>query len=137
MARRFYLGTAIWRDYLEDRRDNLRPLGELAFQFLQNCRKNHCVVILAEPVLFELKDMPKGLLDSMLSSFEDILEEASVLPEQVQEAKKISAQRGLPFNDVFHAILARDNDAIMITRDYHFEQLADIVESMAPEDATF
>ena len=36
MAKKFYLDTAIWRDYFEDRGDGTRPIGEFAFQFLRN-----------------------------------------------------------------------------------------------------
>lgn len=137
MPKKFYLDTAVWRDYLEDREDSMKPLGELAFQFLQKCREHHCTIIIAEPVLFELKDIPKHLIDTLLSSFKDLLTEAPVSEKQLAEAKKISKERNLPFNDVFHAVISRDNKAIMITRDAHFEQLSDIVESMAPEEASF
>ena len=135
MPKKFYLDTAVWRDYLEDREDNMKPLGELALQFLQKCREHHCIIIIAEPVLFELRDIPKHLIDTLLSSFKDLLIEAPVSEQQLAEAKKISKERNLPFNDVFHAVISRDNKAIMITRDTHFEQLLDIVESRAPEEA--
>jgi len=137
MAKKFYLDTAIWRDYLENRTDNVKPLGELAFQFLQECRKHRCTVVIAEPVLFELKDIPKHLIDGLFSSFGDLLVEAHVSERQFAEAKNISRKRQVPFNDAFHAIIARDNKAIMITRDYHFDELSDIVQSAAPEEATF
>ena len=39
--------------------------------------------------------------------------------------------------DILHAVLARDNKAVLVTRDFHFETLQDIVEIKAPEEITF
>ena len=55
MQQKFYLDTAIWRDYFEDRRDGIRPLGEFAFQFLKNCEKKGCKVLVSDTVILELK----------------------------------------------------------------------------------
>lgn len=137
MTQRFYLDTAIWRDYLEERSDNIRPLGELAFQFLQKCMEHKCTVLYSEPVLFELKDLPKQRVKEMLSSFEELVIEAPVSQKQFVEAKKLAKERNIPFNDAFHAVIARDNSATMITRDKHFEEILDIVESKTPEEITF
>ncbi len=137
MVKSFYLDTAIWRDYFEDRRDGIRPLGEFAFQFLKKCREHNCKVLYSEPVLFELRDFPKQRVDWAFSSFKDLLVAVPVLREQMREAKQIAEKRRLPFNDVFHAIIARDNNAMVITRDRHFDRLLDVVESKAPEEVTF
>ena len=54
--------------------------------------------------------------------------------QQFQEATKLKKERNLPFGDCLHAIIARDNEAIMITRDIHFEEIQDIIKSYKPED---
>ncbi len=136
-SRRFYLDTAIWRDYFEDRKDGVRPLGEFAFRFLKNCEKHKCTIVIAEPVLFELKDFGREIAVKTLSNFSITLEEAEVSGKQFAEAKRISTERKLPFNDALHAIIARDNEAIMVTRDMHFEELTDIANCGAPEGIIF
>ena len=52
--KRFYVDTNIWLDFAFDRKDNLRPLGELAFQFFKTCRKNKWRTLYSELVLKEL-----------------------------------------------------------------------------------
>lgn len=135
--RKFYVDTSVWRDYFEDRRDSIRPLGEFAFQFLKNCRKPKCIVVYSEPLLFELKDFPRQLIEEMFSPFKELLLEVPTSKKQMNEAKLIAKNRGLPFNDVLQAIIARDNKAIMITRDKHFNELLDVFESSKPEEIIF
>ena len=54
--------------------------------------------------------------------------------EQAEEATKISRQRDVPKKDALHAVLARDNDSQLISRDTHFEKLKDITVAKKPED---
>ncbi|MFH1545122.1 MAG: hypothetical protein ABIE23_03480 [archaeon] len=135
--RKFYVDTSIWRDYFEDRSNGIRPLGDFAFQFLNNCRKHKCIVVYSEPLLFELKDFPRQLIEEMFSPFKELLLEVPVSKKQMNESKEIAKNRKLPFNDVLQAIIARDNEAIMITRDKHFNELLDIVGFKVPEEIIF
>ena len=135
---KFYLDTAIWRDYFEDRSDGLKPLGEFAFRFLKECEKNGAEIIVSDLVVLELKvRFSKEQIKELFSAFQGITKEVTATPKQVSEARKEwqKRNRALPFNDALHAIVARDNKAVMVTRDRHFfEKLASIVEVQAPED---
>ena len=136
MTKRFYLDTCIWMDYLEDRNDGLKPLGEFAFQFLRACKRCHCIIIYSEPVLFELKQF-RNQWEEVKDDFGEILIEVPVTEGQFHLAKKIARERNLPFNDVFHTIIAKDQKAVIITRDKHFKQLTDLVEIKQPEEVIF
>ncbi len=139
MVQKFYLDTAIWRDYFEDRRDSIRPLGDFAFQFLKNCQKNNCKVLFSDLVVEELKsDYSDERIAGLFSPFEDILVKVFLSDEQISQARKISSSvKETHFKDVLHAVLARDNKAVMVTRDRHFDALADIVKIAMPEDIHF
>ena len=139
MRQKFYLDTAIWRDYFEDRKDGIRPLGEFAFQFLKNCEKKGCIVLYSEVVVHELRrDYSDERIKQVFSSFWHFLEIVPIFDEQYLESKKLSRIKTESHeSDVLHAILARDNKAVLITRDFHFETLRDIVEIKAPEEVTF
>ena len=137
MTERVYLDTSIWRDYFEDRKDNLRPLGEFAFQFLKNCKKLNYEIIVSDAVLFELKDFPKNALNSLWAQYKELLLRVDSNKNQIEEAGIISKGRNLPFNHALHAIISRDNKAVLISRDKHFFDLADIVEFQLPEEFTF
>ncbi len=139
MTKRFYLDTAIWRDYFEDRKDNIRPLGEFAFQFLRNCDKNDCTVLYSETVVHELKrDYSDEKIKQIFSSFEHFLKFVPISNEQYLEAKKLAKVKIESHeSDILHSILARDNNAVLVTRDFHFNTLQDVVEIKLPEEVTF
>ena len=139
MKQRFYLDTAIWRDYFEDRKDRLQPLGEFAFQFLKNCEKHKCVILYSSLVLHELySHYSDERVNEVFSSFVNLLQEVKPQPEQLNEAKSLNQKiKDSHTADVLHAILARDSESIMITRDKHFEALTSIVEVLKPEEVTF
>lgn len=134
LQKKFYLDTAIWRDYFEDRKDNIRPLGEFAFSFIKYCKEKKHAILYSEITLIELKDFQQEL-NEFFDSFECIVLKVSYSKEQAIEANNIEKQKNIPYNDALHAIIARDNNAVLITRDKHFEELQDIVEVMAPEEA--
>ena len=63
-----------------------------------------------------------------------MIEDVEVKENQLKEARKINRERNIPFKDALHAILARDNCAILVTRDHHFEELQDIAVCKKPEE---
>ena len=52
---------------------------------------------------------------------------------QIITAREIKSELNIPFGDALHAIVAKDNDAILITRDKHFLEI-DFIECYKPED---
>lgn len=139
MQQKFYLDTAIWRDYFEDGNDGLRPLGEFAFRFLKNCGKKKCIVLYSEAVVHELrKDYSEDKIKQVFSPFKDFLAEVGISFEQYAEARNLAKQEKNSHEaDILHAIIARDNNSILVTRDAHFDCLRDIVEIRMPEEIIF
>lgn len=139
MKKRFYLDTNIWMDYFDDRSDGLKPLGEFAFQFLKECEKRNHPVLYSEFVVFELKKhYSLERVNEMFSSFAEFIELVGISKEQYSEAKKLALERKDSHKaDILHAILARDNNAVLISRDKHFDCLNDIVEVQKPEEVIF
>ncbi len=139
MKKRFYLDTCIWRDLLEDRKSGFSYLGEYAFQFLKKCRENDYKVLFSELVFDELKTyFSKEEINSLLEPFLDLLVFVDYTKEETIEVRLVVRNISkVHFVDVLHAIVARDNNAIVITRDKHFEKLTKIVTSLRPEDVRF
>lgn len=73
-------------------------------------------------------------LDILLFSLRYCLKNVSSTDKQYKRSRDIASKRKIPFADTFHALIARDNGAIMITRDKHFDLLKDIVKVARPED---
>lgn len=136
MARRFYLDTAIWRDYFEDRGDGIRPLGEFAFQFLKRCQQRKQFVLVSQIVENELlTHYSKEKVEQVFSSFSDIIVRVDHSKQQVSEALSfwVKANKKFPFSDILHSIIARDNNALLISRDWHFTEIK-IAECAMPEE---
>lgn len=138
MPRKFYVDTSVWRDFFEDRRDGLRPLGELAFRFLRNCAEAGNKLLVSDAVLEELRiRFSEREIEELFSGFRESIKEVKVSQEDVLEAKKELAMLDaiIPFKDVLHAVIARREKAIVVTRDRHFfEELSSIAEAILPED---
>lgn len=71
-------------------------------------------------------------ITSCLQAFASIL--VPITNKQIQEAQIIGKIRKVGGADALHAILARDNDAILVTRDAHYLDLTDITTIKKPED---
>ncbi len=135
MKRKYYLDSAIWRDLHENRHDRFRPLGEWAFELLKKIRESNEKIIYSNLVLDELSiAYDENTIRNLFDSVSEIMEKASINKEQVIEAKKLNRKLNIPFGDALHAILARDSNAVMVTRDHHFEELQDIAEIRKPEE---
>lgn len=136
MPEKYYVDTSIWIDLYEDRKGyHNEPLGDFALKLfiLIKSRKNKMVI--SNLLITELEmNYSMEAINGMMKPFEDIIEKIIATKEQRDEAKKIAGERGLPPGDVLHAILARDYQLILVTRDKHFKQLEDIHPHHKPED---
>lgn len=134
---KFYLDTSIWRDYYENRADMFRPIGEWALTFLKNCIKNEDLILYSESVIEELKikysDEEIVKILNIINK-RDSLVKVNICENQLREAAILCKQRSIAFGDALHAVLARDNKAVLITRDKHFLELLDIADVKKPED---
>ncbi len=136
MEKKFYLDTSIWIDYLEDRKDILKPLGEFAFQFLKKCRKEKARIIVSDIVIKELKrQVSEEKIQNMLSDFSDLIIKLKHSEKQFNEADKLweKNNKEFPSADILHSIIARDENAILVSRDRHFNEI-EIIESYLPEE---
>ncbi len=138
MPQKYYVDTSIWIDLYEDRKGyNLEPLGDFALKLFYLIRIKNNILIITDLLIEELEiyySMEE--IRGMIKPFEDILEKILVTKEQRNEAKRIAQKRNLPPGDVLHAIVARDYKLVLITRDKHFKQLADISKHYKPEEIT-
>ncbi len=137
MPQRYYIDACIWRDLHENRSDKFRPLGEWAFEMFKMIKETKSKALYSELVLKELSiTYSEEKIREMFLIIEEnnLLEKVEIKREQIQEVLRLKKERNVPFNDLLHAISARDNQAIMVTRDKHFEEFEDITIIRKPED---
>ncbi|MBU2639074.1 MAG: type II toxin-antitoxin system VapC family toxin [Nanoarchaeota archaeon] len=135
MELKFYLDTSIWMDLYEDRKGfNNEPLGDYAWDLVSYIKTIGGKIIVSVFLLKELERYyPLDEIRGMTFLFEGLMIKAEVSDAQIKEAKSLSKERNVPFGDAIHAVVARDNNAIIVSRDRHFMLLADICNVIPPE----
>jgi predicted nucleic acid-binding protein len=126
---KFYLDTSIWRDYYENRKDRFRPLGEWAHRLITKIIDNNYIILYSDLVIEELRHAFN--LDTLIDC--DIVR-VNILYIHKRTARSLCKQYRVPFGDCLHAVLAKSNNAIIVTRDRHFEILSDYVTVRKPEE---
>ena len=140
MPEKYYFDTCIWRDFYESRTGlKGKPLGKYAANLFIKIIKRKDTLLYSDLIIRELKkDYDEKEVNDMLNFLflTNILKKVEMKKEEFLKAKKIAEERDLPTPDAFHAILARNNKAILISQDKHLQELKDIVEVMKPEEIT-
>ena len=136
MIEKYYIDTSIWIDLLEDRKGyNHEPLGDYALKLFAMIKAKKHKLVISDLLIKELEvNYSIEEINGMVLPFQKIIEKVLVTTEQRDNAKKIAGERNLPPGDALHAIIARDNQYILVTRDKHFKELGDITKSYKPEE---
>ena len=136
MAEEYIIDTSIWVDLYEDRKGyNNEPLGDYAFKLLVKIKAKESAIVLTDFLIKELETLYSvAEINGMFKPFEKIIKKIIATEEQREEAKKIAKERDVPAGDALHAIIARDNDLILVTRDGHFRKLEDVSKHHKPEE---
>lgn len=136
MTEKYYVDTSIWINLVEDEKGyNGEPLGDYALKLFAMIKAKKHKMVVSDLLVRELESKySMEEINGMMLPFQKIMEKVFVTKEQRDEAKKIAEERNLPPGDVLHAIVARDNNYIMITRDKHFRELEDITKHSKPEE---
>src|SRR3989344_7333963 len=132
----YYFDTQIWIDhYLERGPDGI--YGKQALTLILKIIEDDSKVVFSNFNEKEMKDIGLSLteINSLLSMIKpDHIKRVSATKVQFEEAKIISKQRNVPFGDTVHAILARDHDAQLVSRDEKdFRKIKDIIEFKEPK----
>ena len=132
---RFYVDTSVWRDYFEDRKDNVRPLGLFAFRFLKKCTEKGFKILFSHFVVEELLTYySKERVKLVFENFKEHLVEVRETDDMRREALVLKEKFSIPLVDAAHALLAKANNAVIVSRDKHFRELEHIVEVRLPEE---
>ena len=133
------MDTNIYIDYFDGRVDNLRPLGEFAFNLLKRVLECEFQIIISSLVLDELEY--NTYKENMLSLIKDLKDKNKLLiidvnEEDIKNANKVKKERKTSYNDTLHAVLANRIKAdFLVTRNLKdFEELLDLVKVVLPEN---
>jgi predicted nucleic acid-binding protein len=132
----YYFDTSIWLDFLEERDEPNMPKSTWAKELVRTVIENEDKILLSEWIMNEMIElgMSKHDIEEKFNSLRNILIIVYSTKKQFGKAKDLSKKRGVPIRDALHSLIARDNRAIMVTRDRHFNQLSDIIKYKKPEE---
>ena len=133
MKEDFYFDTSIWLDIYEKRGYN----GKVAKKLLKKIIEEDCIVIYSDLIKVELKRLgySKNEINVIFNIAKpDNLRRVHIYEKQIDEARKLAKQRDVPKKDALHAVISRDNNVQLVSKDYHFEKLKDITIYRKPED---
>jgi predicted nucleic acid-binding protein len=132
---RYYIDTAIWIDTLEDRRGfHGEYLGRTAGRLLQQIIMQGDEVIISDIVAYEIQKHFSGPELQWILAVLPKHSFVQISVAQRDEARLLAGERHVPEADAAHAIIARDNACILVTRDTHFLALRDICVPHKPEE---
>ncbi|MBI3051505.1 PIN domain-containing protein [Candidatus Woesearchaeota archaeon] len=136
MTQKYYLDTSIWLDFFENRNEPNLPKGDWAHKLLNKITENNDDVIYSDIVLLELGvgGYQPHEIEKLLEKTKPILIFTESTEKQARKAKDLSSKRNVPKGDALHALIARDNKAILVTLDNHFRKLLDITKAKRPQD---
>ena len=125
MTNKFYLDTSIWLDFYLKRGEN----GEVAKKLINKIIEKDKIIVYSDNILMEFKKLKlhKSEINELLRILKpDNIKRAHITKEQIIEMNKLAKQREIPKKDALHAVLARDHESQLVSRDKHFKKLKDI-----------
>ncbi len=140
MSTRIYCDACIYLDYLLNRSDRFRPLGDFAFHLFKRIIGCEFELVVSDWVLTELK----GHLESEAdwNMFMSLLQQLKpkIVKVRTEEADREEARRRCTtdshWQDNLHAVLAHKAGAtILVTRNFSdFCDVQDLVQPRFPEN---
>jgi|SRR3989344_2802621 len=136
MNKKYYFDTSIWLDFFENRDEANLPKGQWAHKLLNKIIKDDDKIVYSDNNLVELNlsNYDIDYINQILQPFRPVLIFVESTKKQIGKAKDFSAKRNIPKRDVLHALIARDNKAILVTLDKHFQKITDITQPKKPQD---
>ena len=129
----FYFDSSIWIDIYEKREHN----GEVAKKLFEKIINEDHKIFYSDLVLVELKRVGYSIeeINPLLKVAKpNNLRRAHIYEKQINEARKLAKQRNVPLADALHAILCKDNNLQLVSRDAHYKKLTNVVRARLPED---
>ncbi len=134
MERRYYFDTNIWIDLYENR----GKATKLAKSLFKKVINSGSTIFYSKKITHELKKLNYSQyeINLMLSLAKpDNLRKIHIFQHYFDEARKISRIQRVPEADAFHAIVCRNNNLILVSRDQKdFIKLSHICKSEHPKN---
>ncbi len=121
MTELIYIDSNVYLDYLLNRKDRLRPLGNFAFELIRQVISCKYEILISEFLLEEIENhADKDKIDKLFTSIQKKSKKVETKTNDIKKAKEISYENRW---DALHYILAKRGGAeLIVTRNVeHFD----------------
>ncbi len=123
MSELIYIDTNIYLDYFLNRRDNLRPLGQFAYELLAKSIECKYKIVVSDIIIFELKKkIPKDKLLDLMSW----LKPKTIIIKATQIDKRNAECCKIHYPDSLHIILAKKCNSTLVSNDKEMQEFGAI-----------
>jgi predicted nucleic acid-binding protein len=130
-----YPDTNFYLDYLEDRSDKMRPLGEFAFSVLKRTFKCEFKIVMSYWVI---KELEQHIAKERMARFIGELESMNKLIMVAKDYDDAIKAKSLPthYSDAMHIVLAMKAGAeFFVTRNIqHYLNMGHLIKVVLPEN---
>ena len=134
--KRYYFDTSIWLDFFENRDLPNIPKSKWATKLIERIVKENDRIIYSDANEEELigQNYTHSEIEFLFSKIKGIMIGVEFTRAQFGKARDLAQKRSLPIFDALHALIARDNKAMLITLDNDFRKLKDITIIKGPQE---
>ncbi len=122
----------IFLDYYFNRSDDLIPIGEFAFKFIQETINCKYLLLIIPSVLHELMyQLDLNEEQVFAKVFNGLNKKRKIelifpLKEEINSARKLSQKENIPKTDYLLALISKRLKIPVITRDFHFCEIGSL-----------
>lgn len=138
---KIYVDTNIFLDFWLDRKTKIAPAGLFAEKMFEDLTECKYFLVTSNYIMMEIKENinffeeVRDLFETLRSA--EKIKVIKIKQGMIDKAKKIASKKDVPIHDAIHAIVAKSEGAILVTRDKHFQNIADFITVLKPEELTF
>ncbi len=136
MFKKYYFDTSIWLDLFEERDELNFPKADHAKKLIKKIIQENSIILFSDLNEEELIATGYGFneIPIYLGSLKKIIWPIDAAQKEIRKAKDLAERREIPQHDALHALIARNQHAILVASDRHFQHVKDIIISKRPQE---
>lgn len=122
---KLYIDTNIYLDYLMNRRDSNKNLGDLAFKIFNRTIRCEFHIIISTHVINELRKY--NIPDDRIKLLFNFMKHKLIKTNSKEYEKKAELVKEIHFADALHYVISLDKADLLVTNDKELKKLARVV----------
>ena len=134
VSERIYLDANIYMDYCDERRDSIRPLGDIAFGLFRRTLSCEFEIVISDWVIEEVEKNVKNRI-AMENLIAELKAKGKIIYAESTHGERSKAKKHVNWRDALHTVIAkRSGCKYVVTRNMvDFLEFSDVLEPILPE----